>query len=557
MLQPIDYVSGLGKLPNPTEQINAGIQSQQDIRLGDQKLAANDFALMQAQEKAKREEQYRLDVQGALLSGKTQDISTLLLKYPEFKDSLKAAYDQQDERAKVSDLQQAASVWSALNAGKTDVAIKILEDRDAADTAAGQPDEDDREALALLKSGDPKGIAAVKGMLGLHMAAVVPDKFAAVTEQLGSGRDGRKVLSPGQILLGEDNQPIFSAPFAPRPVTVGEGQTVVEYQPGGGDPASPVSGPQIEQIALSAVPGAVVTSRQRDPAKNQAVGGKPNSYHLTDQARDLVPPQGMAMGAFASSLKQAFGPGYDVINEGDHVHVEPSSRGGPRVIAQGGGKPNYTLLSTQEKQSLGLPEDVAFQRSPDGKVEAISGQSKNTAQAKSIPNAAAKPVEDAVGNLVALKTSAQSFRPEYGGYTVTGGLTNQIQSVANVGPEGQRDWWANFQSTDNLIRNSLFGSALTEGERKAYEATTISPRMAPAQIKKNLVRRASIIEGALNRKKKFFKANRYDPEAVDALFDTGMVPAEAAPVRVSSIQQAQRLAPGTLYIRPDGQVMRR
>src|SRR5690606_26119964 len=55
----------------------------------------------------------------------------------------------------------------------------------------------------------------------------------------------------------------------------------------GGDPAStavPATGSAIEQAALAAVPGLTVTSRQRSPAKNGAVGGVANSFHLTDQA---------------------------------------------------------------------------------------------------------------------------------------------------------------------------------------------------------------------------------------------------------------------------------
>jgi hypothetical protein len=52
------------------------------------------------------------------------------------------------------------------------------------------------------------------------------------------------------------------------------------------------------------------------------VGGVTNSYHLTGRARDSVPPPGMGMAEYARRLK-ALNPKYDVINEGDHVHIEP------------------------------------------------------------------------------------------------------------------------------------------------------------------------------------------------------------------------------------------
>lgn len=101
-----------------------------------------------------------------------------------------------------------------------------------------------------------------------------------------------------------------------------------------GAPATPVTtggiapgqfGQAIEDAVQQIIPGANVTSRARSPQRNQAVGGVANSYHLTDNARDLTPPKGMSMGQFASTLKQSMGGQFDVINEGDHVHVEPKA----------------------------------------------------------------------------------------------------------------------------------------------------------------------------------------------------------------------------------------
>jgi hypothetical protein len=40
---------------------------------------------------------------------------------------------------------------------------------------------------------------------------------------------------------------------------------------------------------------------------------------------DSVPPKGMSMAAYHARLK-ALNPGMDVINEGDHVHIEPRGR---------------------------------------------------------------------------------------------------------------------------------------------------------------------------------------------------------------------------------------
>jgi hypothetical protein len=111
---------------------------------------------------------------------------------------------------------------------------------------------------------------------------------------------------------------------------------------GSGQPAPRRLGPIVDQIpggqpggtipfAPSGVNRAGVTSTYRTPEHNRKVGGVPNSYHTRRgpngeaQAIDSVPPQGMSMAEYYARLKAA-NPRYDVINEGDHVHIEPRGR---------------------------------------------------------------------------------------------------------------------------------------------------------------------------------------------------------------------------------------
>jgi hypothetical protein len=75
-------------------------------------------------------------------------------------------------------------------------------------------------------------------------------------------------------------------------------------------------------FAPRGIEGEQVTSTMRSPARNKAVGGVANSYHLSGRARDSVPPPGMSMNEYYRRLV-ALNPGLDVINEGDHVHMEP------------------------------------------------------------------------------------------------------------------------------------------------------------------------------------------------------------------------------------------
>jgi hypothetical protein len=76
------------------------------------------------------------------------------------------------------------------------------------------------------------------------------------------------------------------------------------------------------------IKGETITSGYRTPKHNAAVGGVSDSYHMRrgldgkPLARDSVPPKGMSMAEYAARLRR-LNPQFEVMNEGDHVHMEP------------------------------------------------------------------------------------------------------------------------------------------------------------------------------------------------------------------------------------------
>ena len=94
-------------------------------------------------------------------------------------------------------------------------------------------------------------------------------------------------------------------------------------------------GQRFERIVTKYIPGTIVTSRQRSAAKNAQVGGVPNSFHKTDQARDFVPPKGMSLtefGAIVKAIPELAGTDavFNSKRHFDHLHLEP---GGKRASA--------------------------------------------------------------------------------------------------------------------------------------------------------------------------------------------------------------------------------
>ena len=160
-------------------------------------------------------------------------------------------------------------------------------------------------------------------------------------------------------------------------------------------PATPAVDLRTGVDALTKI-GARVTSGYRDPAHNARVGGVANSYHTRGSAEnpmayDLVPPQGMTMEQLAAEARRVL-PGYDVINEDDHVHVEPSSVA-PYQVAQAGGTPSPPsggrsmrwdapqakkggrMATPEEVKELGLSGQVWL--NADGKPDPIGGAGQN------------------------------------------------------------------------------------------------------------------------------------------------------------------------------------
>jgi hypothetical protein len=155
----------------------------------------------------------------------------------------------------------------------------------------------------------------------------------------------------------------------------------------------------------------------------------------------------MSMAQYAQTLKGQL-PGMDVIDEGDHVHIEPGTRssGGVQVLQRGQPKPKEQAqtLSAQEAQALGFLPGTIVQRRPDGSLDAVQS-----------PNNQASPRKAETDLRKEFET-----KPEVKDFKAVDAAYRQIKSLSGQKPTAQNDMATVF----SIMKMLDPGSVVREGE---------------------------------------------------------------------------------------------
>lgn len=246
---------------------------------------------------------------------------------------------------------------------------------------------------------------ALDGIIG--QAISVKDALAQSTKA-----NEQYTLAPGSSRYDAKGNLIVAQPFAPQLRAVGEGQTLVEVQPGGGGPASGGGGALTADSFLPHIvaqeSGGDYTARNRStgalgayqvmPATAQTLAGRlglpwrPDLMASNSQEgrayQDAVgraaveeavgasggDPRTAAMYYHGGSDRSKWGP--RTRQYADEVTARLSSgtgNGGTRVVATGAPKGGWQTLSADEARAAGLPAGPTYQRSPEGQISAVTG----------------------------------------------------------------------------------------------------------------------------------------------------------------------------------------
>jgi hypothetical protein len=148
---------------------------------------------------------------------------------------------------------------------------------------------------------------------------------------------------------------------------------------------------QLSKFVTDTFPGAIITSGQRTPSQNAAIGGTPNSAHLDNRAQDFVfklpngAPDLQRMEETARQFNANAPPGVKMLYEGPgaknstapHLHIQQTAVAGGgqqlRPIIQGALKPIGHQASDDEKAAFGYKPTDKVWINEGGKPE-IFGQ---------------------------------------------------------------------------------------------------------------------------------------------------------------------------------------
>jgi hypothetical protein len=113
-----------------------------------------------------------------------------------------------------------------------------------------------------------------------------------------------------------------------------------------------------------------------------------------------------------------------------------------------------------------------------------------------------------------------NFKDNYAGFAfdTVGDAAIAISKRSND-PERKEfsQWWQDYQSYKNEIRNKLFGSALTATEKGEFDKAMVTPGMSPEIVKANLQRQAEIAQSAYNKLSGAYRKAGYSASTLDSL----------------------------------------
>lgn len=211
---PVDYVSGLGQLPDPLKALQdavsfkVGLQSEQLRQQTAQAKLASDAR------EIGRQQQYQAAMTAYARNPNAENLSVIMGAFPEYHETTKtahAALDKSKRGAAVTTLGEITALAARSNyKGAADLLRKQIE----ADRAAGTPDEQDERVLEALESDDPEEQKQALAVLTVALGTEVgPEHANSFLKSVGLSGEPDLVMEDGILVDKRTRQAVWESPY--------------------------------------------------------------------------------------------------------------------------------------------------------------------------------------------------------------------------------------------------------------------------------------------------------------------------------------------------------
>lgn len=203
----LDYAAilqaGQNLVPDLQQQLMQNSRLKMEKEAADLNRRRIEYALASAAKSDEDEANYLSEAATVFQNPSAQAIRAFQARYPKYAEAIGRAWEgwQSDDRA--ADVTQVSSILSNLRAGRPDRAAQIARERYESDLKAGAANDEDREIVLALESGDPERLREVGGVLMMQLAAATdPEKVAANYQDL-SQEFRQQDLHPSAVARAE------------------------------------------------------------------------------------------------------------------------------------------------------------------------------------------------------------------------------------------------------------------------------------------------------------------------------------------------------------------
>jgi len=200
-----------------------------------------------------------------------------------------------------------------------------------------------------------------------------------------------------------------------------------------------------------------------------------------------------------------------------NMSKELSDRGYPREAMQLMDQAKQTVSRLQQANRQAQLDEQKF-RKAEAEIAKLNKEAAEAGKGDKLTTQLLDDFRDKGGAVEQMVNLRASFKPEYAGKLP---IVGELQlKLANMMPMSQEDrefalWWKDYQDRINVIRNELFGSALTDPERIEFEKAMISLKTDPELVMQYLEKAETLAKNKFLQEKSVVESQGWNTTGVE------------------------------------------